>query len=274
MTIANTRRSPLRIGCAGWSVPRDCAERFACQGSHLERFSRVLNAVEINSTFYSMHEPGTFERWVETTPAAFRFSVKLSQTITHELKLKRARGELKKFLLGIQPLRKKLGPLLIQLPPSLIFSPRLAESFFKLVRELHAGTAVCEPRHESWFSPEAGTLLFRHHIARVAADPALNAIAAEPGGWPGLVYFRLHGSPRRFYSSYTDSFIAALAERIAEAEKRAQVWCIFDNTASGAAAGDALRLHDRLANTRQSPRLEMLNAKNAERAKVARKNLI
>ena len=62
--------------------------------------------------------------------------------------------------------------------------------------------------------------------------------AARPGGWDGLVYHRLHGSPRMYWSAYAPPFLAALAARL-EA-RRAETWCIFDNTAAGAALADAL----------------------------------
>jgi uncharacterized protein YecE (DUF72 family) len=69
--------------------------------------------------------------------------------------------------------------------------------------------------------------------------------AAEPGGWPGTVYFRLHGSPRTYYSAYDASYLDALATRLLAAPPGA--WCIFDNTALGAATTNALGLLDRLA---------------------------
>ena len=64
--------------------------------------------------------------------------------------------------------------------------------------------------------------------------------AAKPGGWPEPAYYRLHGSPRKYFSSYEEESIGRLASALEEAE--GEVWCIFDNTASGAAAGDALNL--------------------------------
>lgn len=238
------RQLVLRIGTAGWSIPRDSAAQFPAAGSHLERYSRVLNAVEINSTFYRMHGPGTFERWAESTPPDFRFALKLSKTITHERKLKACAGELKKFFAGIRPLAKKTGPILIQLPPRLEFQPKTAAIFFEKLRDLHSGPAVCEPRNASWFEPPAEALLKKYRIARVAADPALNAEAAIPGGWPKLAYYRLHGSPRRYYSSYTDAFLKSLAADIVQRRKIAEVWCIFDNTAGNAACANALRLRE------------------------------
>ena len=79
-------------------------------------------------------------------------------------------------------------------------------------------------------------------MARVAADPAVVRQAAEPGGWGGLVYYRLHGSPKVYYSAYPAAYLDALSRAIAGAAGAAPVWCIFDNTAIGAATADALTL--------------------------------
>jgi uncharacterized protein YecE (DUF72 family) len=85
-------------------------------------------------------------------------------------------------------------------------------------------------------------LLNELRIARVAADPELVAPAASPGGWPGLVYYRLHGSPRTYYSAYPEASIRSLGASLLPVVRRATVWCIFDNTAAGAAAADAVAM--------------------------------
>ena len=85
-------------------------------------------------------------------------------------------------------------------------------------------------------------MLVAHDVARVAADPPQPAAASDPGGAGALVYLRLHGSPRRYYSEYGDEQIERVAQTVRTAARRAAVWCVFDNTASGAATADALRL--------------------------------
>ena len=89
------------------------------------------------------------------------------------------------------------------------------------------------------------TLLVELRIARVAADPAPVPEAGEPGGWRGLSYHRLHGSPRIYYSQYSSEVLAAIAEQlVTEAADGVETWCIFDNTAAFAATGDALTVRD------------------------------
>ena len=114
------------------------------------------------------------------------------------------------------------------------------------MRARFAGHVAFEPRHASWFTPEAESLLVAHRIARVAADPASIPAAAEPGGWSGLTYFRLHGSPRRYFSDYEPERIAQYAEKLRQVES-GERWCIFDNTAHAFATANALALAALLA---------------------------
>jgi uncharacterized protein YecE (DUF72 family) len=238
--------SPVRVGCAGWSIPRPAAAYFASVGSHLERYSQVFNSCEINSSFYRPHKKETWERWARSVPAEFQFSVKAPKTITHEAKLNCSSEVLSAFLEQIKFLGDKLGPVLIQLPPSLEFDQARAGKFLTLLRQKYAGDVVWEPRHKSWFSIRVDDLLKEFHVARVAADPACGPTARQPGGLTSLAYFRLHGSPRRYYSAYSDDFLDALSSQAANLAPRARVWCVFDNTASGAAVQNALALTARL----------------------------
>jgi uncharacterized protein YecE (DUF72 family) len=122
--------------------------------------------VEINSSFYRPHAFTVYARWAASTLPAFLFSVKAPRAITHENGLRRARRPLERFLGEVAGLGSKLGALLVQLPPSLAFDPRVARRFFELLRERHTGAVVCEPRHPSWFEPTATRLLVRFRSIR------------------------------------------------------------------------------------------------------------
>lgn len=234
--------SRVYIGTAGWSIPRAAAGEFAGDGTHLQRYAQVLSCAEINSSFYRPHAATTYARWRESTPPAFRFAVKVPRTITHERRLRAARAPLERFLGEVAGLGDTRGPLLVQLPPSLDFDARVAGRFLAVVRSMDDGVVVCEPRHPSWFSPRATDLLARHRVARVAADPAPVPTAGAPTAWDGVVYFRLHGTPRMYWSRYTTEYLEALAASIRECPRSTDVWCVFDNTASGAAIENALEL--------------------------------
>jgi uncharacterized protein YecE (DUF72 family) len=239
------QRTELYTGCAGWAIPGRVADRFPGEGSHLQRYASRLPAVEINSSFYRAHRPSTYARWAASVHDAFRFAVKVPRTVTHMARLSDP-SPLEEFLAGVDALGAKLGPLLVQLPRSLAFDPAVVSAFVAALRQGFGGGVVCEPRHPSWFTPEVDEVLASYEVARVAADPPPVADGAKPGGWPGLVYYRLHGSPRRYYSAYPDGFVEDLSRRLAAASEAVPAWCIFDNTAGGAATENALALWQRL----------------------------
>jgi uncharacterized protein YecE (DUF72 family) len=230
------------IGTAGWSIPRASAHHFESEGTHLQRYARLLGCAEINSSFHRPHAAATYEKWAASTPADFRFSVKLPRTITHDQKLSQARKPLEQFLAESAGLGRKRGPLLVQLPPSLAFNPRTVGRFFGLLRERYEGPVVCEPRHDTWCSEAAEALLVRHQVARVAADPPTAPGTERPGGWDGLIYFRLHGSPRKYWSRYAPECVEEFACALRAVPPSTAGWCVFDNTASGAAIENALEL--------------------------------
>ena len=238
------------VGCAGWNLPRSAQPQFPTDGSHLQRYSALFPAVEINSSFYRPHRTATYVRWANSVPSSFRFSVKVPKAITHGLRLHSAAGLLDEFLAQVMGLNDRLGCLLVQLPPSLNFESATATGFFAAMRSRSAVPVACEPRHASWFAPEADDLLQRFEIARVAADPAIVSAAAVPGGWPEFVYFRLHGSPKVYYSEYSSDHLDGIASRLRSATAAQRTaWCIFDNTALGAATQNALDLLARMKST-------------------------
>lgn len=222
--VSHCSRLPIRLGSAGWSIPKRANANFLSAGSHLERYSQRFNACEINSSFYRLHKDETWERWANATPAEFRFSVKAPRVITHEAKLGCSALELSGFLYQVSFLRDKLGPILFQLPPSLEFDHAMTRHFLSVLRDSYNGDVVFEPRHGSWFNDSGEALFQEFHIGRVAADPACVPVATRPGGISSLAYFRLHGSPRRYYSSYDEDFLDTLAARIDNLAVKAKVW--------------------------------------------------
>ena len=177
----------------------------------------------------------------------FRFAVKMPRTITHERKLQDAQDTFVTFLAQTDGLAEKRGPILVQLPPSLSFDACRVTRFLDVVRTRYEGPMVCEPRHATWFTPAVASLLDQYDISRVAADPAPVPEGSEPAGWPRLAYFRLHGSPRTYWSRYDKTAIATLAASVRRLPTAAEVWCVFDNTASRAAIENAWELRERLS---------------------------
>ena len=237
----------IRVGTAGWSIPRTSAFRFQGPGTHLQRYARSLRCAEINSSFYRPHGVATYAKWRDSTPEDFRFAIKMPRTITHELQLQDAREPLIAFLAQTDGLARKRGPILVQLPPSLSFDAARVIPFLDVVRTVYDGAVVWEPRHPTWFTPPVTSLLERYRVSRVAADPPPVPAALVPAGWPHLAYYRLHGSPRTYWSKYDAGVLANLAATTRRLPAAEEVWCVFDNTASGAALENAWELRERVS---------------------------
>jgi uncharacterized protein YecE (DUF72 family) len=237
----------IRIGIAGWSNPPVTKADRPSQQSHLAYYAAHFSCVEINSSFYRPHQGVTYARWRDETPAAFRFCVKMPRSITHEGRLQRCAGEIARFYEEVSHLRPKLAAILVQLPPSLEYDGRTARAFFRSVPRQRGIRVVCEPRHVSWFSSAAQNALTELKISRVAADPARHPGAQDPGGARRFAYFRWHGSPRMYYSKYSDAQLAVFANTVA-ASAATEIWCVFDNTARHAAWDNARRFRALLNN--------------------------
>jgi len=226
-----------RIGCAGWTISREASPEFPGDGSHLQRYAGVLNAAEINSSFYRPHQPQTYARWADSVPDDFRFSVKLPRTITHDQRLQDVEALIGQFAAEAGTLGAKLGCVLVQLPPSLRLDLPSADRAFQQLRQRFNCMLACEARHGSWFSDDASALLRQYGVTRVIADPP----AGQPGPYVATsddAYIRLHGSPRMYFSAYDDTYLRSVADWL----QGRSGWCIFDNTASGAAILNALQL--------------------------------
>lgn len=229
----------VRIGTAGWAIPADVREEFGEGASNLARYATRFDGVEINSSFHRRHRAATWARWAGSVPDAFRFSARMPKTITHVQRLSDCAALVADFIDDVAGLGAKLGVVLVQLPPKLAFDAQVAAPFFDALQKATAARIACEPRHPSWFEEIAERLLAARGIARVAADPPPVPAAAVPGACPDFAYWRLHGSPHIYRSSYDEQRLAAVA---AQVKARRAAWCIFDNTASSAATGNALAL--------------------------------
>jgi uncharacterized protein YecE (DUF72 family) len=226
------------VGTAGWSVPAPYRDRFPQAGSQLARYAALLRAVEIDSSFLRPHQRKTYARWAASVPPAFRFSVKVPRAMTHGPEhpgLSAAR-----FLDEVAGLENKLAVLLAQLPPSRAYDAVWARALFDALAPAGARIA-CEPRHASWFTPQADAALKAQGVLRVAADPPRADGGGRPGGATDLAYWRLHGSPRTYYSDYSEEQLESVAARLRPGD-----WCIFDNTAALHAMGNALYLAGRI----------------------------
>ena len=276
------RRAHTYVGISGYDYPRwrgafyptDLARR-----EWLAYASRCFNSIELNGTFYSLKSPAVFERWVTEVPKrGFRFAVKGSRFITHNLKLRNAEHALGNFLAsGVLALGPLTGPFLWQLPASYRFDAERMDTFMRLLprhsdaaadiaREhddrLRRGALVdpvggrvayrhaFEVRHESYFCDEFYDILRSHDCAFVIADTAGKFPYAEELT-ADFVYVRLHGSRQLYVSGYTDEELDHWAVRLrrwrGQGSRARDVYVYFDNDAKVHAPHDAQRLAARLA---------------------------
>jgi uncharacterized protein YecE (DUF72 family) len=248
----NEKPAKLRVGTAAWTLPKEALGFFPAEGTHLERYSKVLNSVEINSSFYRHHKAVTYKKWSDSVPKDFKFSVKLSKIFTHQQELKVDPKELEPVLGAIGELGEKWEALLVQLPPSLAFDEGSAEKFFTAVRRQFSGLLALEPRHETWVSDPALALQKRFSLTHVHADPSPLPVSMAGDRRPlGSAYFRLHGSPEIYKSNYETHRLEKFYTEIAKVKDLGfSAWCIFDNTTFGFATLNALEfmgLHDKLS---------------------------
>lgn len=135
----------------------------------LNYYSRIFNAVEINTTFYGPQSPAQIERWVANTPEDFRFCMKAPKRITHELRLQNTGAEMRAFIDSSRALGDKFGAVLIQLPPSFKVDERANLENF--LQSLPKGPRYAiEFRHASWHVPETASLLRPYGVCWVAND--------------------------------------------------------------------------------------------------------
>lgn len=168
-----TAQQKIRLGTCAWSFEGWRGNFYPADlppARWLEFYARYFPAVEIDSTFYSAPAETAVRRWVDVTPASFRFACKLPREITHACRLRDCGPQLTAFLRALEPLAPKLQVILIQLPPS--FAPKdgrqaLRGFLEQLPRDFRF---AIEFRHPGWHRPQVIRLLEKHRICWVWAD--------------------------------------------------------------------------------------------------------
>ncbi len=265
----------LHIGISGWRYAGWRGDFYPVglpQRRELEYAARQVNSVEINGSFYSLQRPKSYQSWAAQTPDGFVFSVKGGRFITHMKKLAGVETPVANFFAsGVLALGAKLGPVLWQLPPVLVYDPARLAAFFELLPRTTTQAAALAAGHDerltdrSWATTDADRpvrhalevrhpsyqcaafveLLREHDIALVVADTA--------GRWPYMedvtsdfVYVRLHGDKELYVSGYTDQSLDAWAEKIRCWKASRDVFVYFDNDVKVRAPYDAMSLAAKL----------------------------
>jgi uncharacterized protein YecE (DUF72 family) len=229
----------ILVGTSGWQY-RDWRERFYPAGTPqrlwLEHYAANFATVEVNNAFYHLPERDTFAKWRDRTPDDFCVAVKMSRYLTHIKRLKEPAEPVHRFLERAQALGDKLGPVLLQLPPSLsIDLDALDGTLARFPREVRVAV---EPRHASWWTDETRDLLAKHGAALCWADRKGRAVTPlwRTADWG---YLRMHegrAQPRPRYGA------AALRTWLGRIEEFETVYVYFNNDPGGAAVAHATAL--------------------------------
>lgn len=233
----------LHIGTSGWSYPEWQHTFYAgvARKDWLKFYAERFSAVEINGTFYRLQSPGTFNKWFNETPPAFKFSIKANRYLTHNKKLLDPEPSIRIEKSHAEALGDKLAAVLWQLPGSLKKDPARLKGFTDALRQWPGVRHSIEFRHPSWFDEETADCLAHANVSVCLSDaqtwPMWNRITSD------LVYIRLHGRARTYVSSYSQPELAHWAGRVARwVIQGKEVHVYFDNTAECAAPFNASAL--------------------------------
>ena len=224
------------IGTSGWQY-RDWRGRLypekLPQRCWLEHYAGTFDVVEINNAFYRLPERSTFEQWRSRTPADFCFAVKMSRYLTHVKRLREPAEPVARFLGRAEALDGKLGPVLLQLPPTLRADlPALDETLKQFPRTVRVAV---EPRHSTWFTDDCRRLLERHRAALCWADRKGRPVTPlwTTTDWG---YLRLHEGRATPWPRYGRAALSTWVERLAGTSL---AYVFFNNDPGGAAVTDA-----------------------------------
>ncbi|MEU7062128.1 DUF72 domain-containing protein [Streptomyces sp. NPDC046161] len=231
---------PVFVGTSGWQY-RDWAGTFyppqVPQRLWLEEYGRHFGTVENNNAFYRLPAPETFAAWRERTPDGFLMAVKASRFLTHIKRLRDPEEPVRRLMTHSAALGPRLGPVLLQLPPTLRADARTLDACLAC---FPAGVRVAvEPRHESWWTPEVRSVLVERGAALCWADRHSRPVTPlwRTADWG---YVRFHEGRAQPWPRYGPGALRSWAGRIADAwPARADVFAYFNNDPGGAAVRDA-----------------------------------
>jgi uncharacterized protein YecE (DUF72 family) len=238
----------IHIGMSGWSY-WDWKKIFYPEKMKstdwLGVYAQSYNTTEINSSFYHLPKAKTISGWAAKVPENFKFCPKISRYLTHILKLKNPEEPLQLFFEVFEPIEHMLGPVLIQLPPSLKYEPAVVEAFFEILKhKYNKYKFAIEARHITWLEKEPIKLMKKFNVAWVISQsgvgfPYLEEITADN------IYVRFHGPGKLYASSYPDQMLRAYSVKFKKWIKEGHsIWAYFNNTYQGIALNNANTLKE------------------------------
>ncbi|MDH6124392.1 DUF72 domain-containing protein [Kitasatospora sp. GP82] len=234
----------LFVGTSGWQYEdwRGPLYRETPRRLWLEEYARHFATVENNNAFYRLPSAETFADWRRRTPEDFVMAVKASRYLTHLKRLHDPQEPVRRLCTAAEGLGPRLGPVLLQLPPTLRADATLLGDCLGC---FPAGVRVAvEMRHASWWTPEIRTVLEHHRAALCWADREARPQSPlwRTADWG---YLRFHAGLAHPAPRYGRQCLAHWADRIAAAwPDGAEVYVYFNNDLGGAAVLDATAFAD------------------------------
>ena len=241
-TVSNFTPPGVHVGCSGW-VYKHWRGLFYPEGLPqrlwFQRYAEDFDTVEINASFYRLPLPTTFDGWREKAPDGFRYAVKVNRFITHLKKLVGCDEQMAEFVALARRLGPALGPLLLQLPPSLHRNDERLDAFLgRVPKDIEL---VVEFRHVSWYDEEVLALLDRHGAGFVVHD--LRGLISPHRASGRTAYVRFHGTGGRYSGRYSQEQIAYWADWLSDQRAAGRsCWAFFNNDIFGHAIDDARAL--------------------------------
>ncbi|MFH8367162.1 DUF72 domain-containing protein [Streptomyces sp. NPDC018031] len=231
----------LLVGTSGWQYrdwrgvlyPADRPQRL-----WLEEYARHFATVESNAAFYRLPTAEQFALWRDRTPAGFVMAVKASRYLTHVRRLSEPREPVHRLLAHAAGLGDRLGPVLLQLPPTLRADTGLLDTCLACFPA--AVRVAVEPRHDSWWTAEVRAVLERHGAALCWADRGSRPVGPL---WrtASFGYLRCHAGRARPWPRYGRRALTGWADRVRDTwPADAEVHVYFNNDPGGAAVLDAV----------------------------------
>jgi uncharacterized protein YecE (DUF72 family) len=230
--MATRRTGKVFVGVGGWNFAPwrgSFYPKGLPQARELHHASRELTSIEINSTFYGLQKPATFQKWHDETPGGFVFSVKAPRFVTHRKSLATAGSSIERFLAsGVLRLGSKLGAINWQLPPGKPFDAKDLAAFLELLPRKLEGQALrhaLEVRDPSFDCEELIGLAREHAVAVVeAGDSEYPRIQARTAPFS---YLRLMGTKARAPKGYLPAALENWRERAQALARDGDVFVYF-----------------------------------------------
>ncbi|HVK96762.1 MAG TPA: DUF72 domain-containing protein [Flavisolibacter sp.] len=239
-------KGTIHIGTSGWSYKhwKDIFYPPKLKTTEwLTFYAQHFSISEINTCFYHLPKPASVIGWIEKVPAHFKFCPKMSRYLTHIKRLLDPEEPLERFFEVFEPMKKRMGPVLIQLPPTLRFDYDRTEFFYSILKRKYRDYEfVMEVRHDSWLQEKSLTLMTKYDLGFVLSQsgakfPYSEMITAKN------IYVRFHGPSALYASSYSDAMLQEFAKKFRRWKKEGHdIWVFFNNDIGGYAIEDAKRL--------------------------------